>query len=204
MPLTVKTVSVDLKGAIGAEASKALASYARYDRDRRIAAKEVSQRYDTFVDGVEGISEERVKPGGEIRYRFSGFGDIVPFALQALRDRAPRVTGGYASGFRIMVGRAQRLIRLEDFDAAQMGDYRAVAIVNIEPYSRKLDVQAEGTRPIKVRAPAFFFTAAAEEINARYGNSVRAYRRNTSVFPGRHRTKAGRLVEYPTLIITLR
>ncbi|MBB3264058.1 hypothetical protein FHW79_001673 [Azospirillum sp. OGB3] len=175
-----------------------------------------------FVDGREGAPEEAVgpAPSGRIIYRFNHLGAVCTFALSFLVNRSPERTGRFRKGF--YLGIDGKFVPMAQFNpAALTADVRQVVIGNIEPYSRKVDVQLVGGEPLSFSVPAGLFEDAVQAIKARFGVLVDVKRVYTMSFPGqyilqteqhhrsgryqgRSRKRAGKPVESPAIIITPR
>lgn len=217
-----RTLDVFVDETLSPEArSDFLADTARQALASAIATGEASDKYRLLVDGREGQKEEAVRPDGKILYLFSYLGEVAAFALAYLRARSPTgLTSGnrlyreaYGDSFYMGLGTGAegggRFIMARNFNPETMGaDVTEITIGNIQPYSRKLDVQLVGGRRLRFSVPPNLFEGAATAVKARYGNMVTAKRYYTMRFPRQYtlRTgrRAGKPVESPALIITLR
>jgi hypothetical protein len=99
--------------------------------------------------------------------RWSYLGEIAAFALAFLRERSPVRSGAYRAGF--YLGIDGRFVTADRFDPARMGEASEVVIGNVEPYSRKVDVQATGGQRIRFSVPPNLFDDAAKADFARKG-----------------------------------
>jgi len=66
-----------------------IAAYARADRDEHIRRGEAPERYETLVNGVEGVREETVRPNGAIVYRFALLGVAAEWCMFRLVMLSP-------------------------------------------------------------------------------------------------------------------
>ncbi len=190
-----------------------LAQGARQILADMIASGEGSRHHKRIVDGVADASEDTVKPEGLIVYRFSHWATVCQFAISFLTARAPERTGRYRESFffGFFTGEDQARARFVPWrdvvPTAITSDVTKVMIGNFQPYSRKVDVQVVGRRPIQFSVAPDMFADAARQINSRFAGIVSA-RRQYSVDLGSRRyiaktgTRAGKPVESPALIIT--
>ncbi|PWC69097.1 hypothetical protein TSH7_01235 [Azospirillum sp. TSH7] len=81
--------------------SAALARAAKGKLADLVRAGRASPNFRRFVDGAEGVVEERVGPAphGQIVYRFNALGAVVTFALSFLVNRSPARSGTYRRSF---------------------------------------------------------------------------------------------------------
>jgi hypothetical protein len=202
-----RSVDVFIREALEPAArSRILAATAKRVVGEIISSGRAGPDYSRFVDGREGATEESVRPEGIIIYRWSYLGEIAAFALAFLRERSPVRSGAYRAGF--YLGIDGRFVTADRFDPARMGEASEVVIGNVEPYSRKVDVQATGGQRIRFSVPPNLFDDAAKAVRKRFGNIVSARRVYTMQFPGQYalRTgpKKGKRVESPALILSTR
>ncbi|MFC4169604.1 hypothetical protein [Teichococcus aestuarii] len=188
------------------EQSRILAETARKGVAELVASRRASPQYDRFVDGIRGAPEVTVRPGGVIAYQFQYMGEIAAFAWAFLRQRAPRKTGTYQDSFWFSVD--GRLISPRSFDPAKVEGAKELIIFNRQPYARKVDVQLVGARRLRFSVPAGIMDDAAAAVRRRFGNMVTARRLYTVRFPGAEHAwtgpRAGRLLEYPAVAISVR
>lgn len=188
------------------EQSATLARIAREGLADLISSGRAAPDYEKFVDGREGAAEETVRPDGVIVYRFDVLGEAAAFAMAFLLQRSPERSGRYRSGFWYAVD--GRPVSRASFDTQRIAaGTQEVILYNREPYSRKIDVQLVGGRPIQVMVPPGIFDDAAKAVRRRFPN-LDARRLSTVRFPGMERAKtgrrAGRRLDYPALVITRR
>ena len=202
-----REVQVFLDRELSDEAlSRKFAAYAQDDVAKLIASRRASPRWRRFVDGVEGVPAESVKVGGHIVYEFEYLADVIVFALAFLQERSPHRTGEFAHSF--YLGLDGKFVPAMRFNPMTMGDVQEVVIGNIQPYSRKIDVQLVGTRRLRFSTPPNLFADCVQAIRSRFGNTVTAKRVYTMNFPGqyvaRQGKRAGKRVESPAIVITRR
>lgn len=209
--------------------SQRLAEIAKQELAAQIAAGRASKSYRRFVDGREGVPEESVAPAphGRIIYRFNHLGVIGMFALTFLKHRSPPASGqparpahGKPGTYRdsFWVGVNGRAMPAAQFNPDLAPPGAELVIYNASAYSRKVDVQLIGAQPLHFAVPAGLFDDAVKAIKARYGVLVDVKRVYTMAFPGQYRLKteqvhqsgryagrtrsrAGKSVESPALII---
>lgn len=189
-------------GLAPAVQSKILADFARAGVAELIASGRASPKYKRFVNGTEGLLEDAVKPDGTIAYRFGYMGEVAVFALEFLKARSPVRSGKYRDSFIVAVN--GRPISQANFAPDSVPNDAELYIYNSQPYSRKVDVQLVGKKPLKFSVPPRLFEDAAAAVRGRFGNLVTAQRLYTLDFSGKKVTKKGRKVEYPALKIALR
>jgi hypothetical protein len=182
------------------------AAFAREDRDEKIAGQVFPAAFRTFVNGQEGAREEALRPGGVIYYEGLALGPALAMALDELKNRAPAVRGTYRRSFMVAVGRggSGRPISAQDFDADLVSaDATEGWVFSPLPYSRLLDVQVAGTRPIKVVVPPGFFADATAAVRRAFPTLI-VSRENTIRIPWvQQRGKyTGRRIDYPAIRIS--
>lgn len=213
-----RELTLALDRQIGPEAmAKRLAEFSRERLAEVIRSGEGSSSYDTFVNGRPGAAEESVVPPGPIVYEFNWWDEVLLFAVNFLRARSP--VGGpgghkgrrrYRDSFFTMAD--DREVFTRHWKTIPGG--AVVVIGNDAPYSRKLDVQLIGSRPIKVSVPPGIFDDAAVAVKARFQGLVNARRLYTYRLEGvRNRRVTGRVgpksghageIHFPALQMTMR
>lgn len=118
--------------------TRELALFARQSLAAMQATGEASQTYDRYVNGRLGAPEESVQLPGPILYVFSNWRLVIETALVELQKRVPRKSGMYAASFIVVVG--GRVVT--SFDAIPAESQ--VVILNTRPYTRKMEVGANG------------------------------------------------------------
>jgi len=121
-------------------AERKFAAYARRCLAQSIASGFGTEQYDKYVNGRFNVAEEQVKLPGRITYIFHGWTNVIPAALAELRRRVPRgKTGRYQSSFLVIVNR--RVVT----NYASIPVNSEVIILNAQPYTRKMEVGANGS-----------------------------------------------------------
>ncbi len=202
--------------------SAALARAAKGKLNELIGSGRASRDYRRFVDGREGVAEEAVgpAPSGQIVYRFNALAAVATFALSFLVNRSPQKSGRFRQGF--YLGIDGKFVPMQSFNPrAVTADVKEIVIGNREPYSRKVDVQLIGTEKLSFSVPPGLFDDGVAAIKRQFGPIVDVKRVYTMRFPGqyilkqeqfhksgryqgRSRKRAGKPVESPALVITLR
>jgi hypothetical protein len=118
--------------------AKELARFAREELRKALADGSGSAMYEMIVNGRRGLSEDAVTPPGPIVYVFTHWPQVISTALTELRKRVPVRSGRYSGGFIVLVnGRIVQSFTDIPADAE-------VAILNVRPYTRKMEVGALG------------------------------------------------------------
>ena len=164
--------------------SQQLADVAKQGVADLISSGQASPRYERFVDGTEGASEDSVRPLGTIVYIFEYLGDVVSYALGFLTTRSPVRTGRYRDSFFVAVN--GRAIPAAAFDAASLDVGSEIIIYNTQPYNRKVDVQIAGNKRLSFSVPAGIWDDCAQSVKSRFGNTVTAKRLSNVDFPGKY------------------
>lgn len=188
----------------GPARSAKLAAFARDGVAKLIAEGKAAPTYRRFVDGREGAQESDVKPDGVIQYEFSYIAEAVLFALAFLQARSPVRSGRFRESFVVAVD--GRPIPARQFQPRSVPLAAEVIIYNLQPYSRKIDVQTAGGRRLKFSTPAGLFDDCARALRRRFGNTVVGKRLYSVSFPGqytlRRGEKKGQRVNSPAIVIT--
>lgn len=201
-----RSVEVFIDRKLSPEArSKHLASVARAGLADILKEKSV-QNYIRFVDGVQDVSEDQVKAEGVIVYRFSILPLIVGFLLGYLRQRSPVRSGRFRDSFWVAVN--GRLIPARDFRPEKVPMSAEIYIGNSVPYNRRVDVQRDGTKPLRFSVPPNLYADGVVAARKRFGGLINLYRVYTVEFPGQYILKTGprtgKRVHSPAIHITLR
>lgn len=117
--------------------------------------------YERFVNGRQGAAEETVQLPGPIIYVFSNWKLAIEAAIAELERRVPRKTGRYSGSFIVTVG--GRIVR----DYQSIAPTAEVAIMNFQPYTRKMEVGANGSG-------RRHFDLTKGSFNRRFGDAFRA------------------------------
>lgn len=142
----------------------------------------------TIVDGSPTAPLTALKPGGNIVFLFA-VGEVtlqnaVDEAFTMLERIAPRLTGRFASSFRLLVNGQQRDAGTEGGPVTLHAGDEAV-IVNLQPYARKIE------RGFSEQAPNGVFEVTAAALRSRYGGILKigfAYQEFPGFAVGRTRT----------------
>ncbi|MBP6818344.1 MAG: hypothetical protein KBC46_03470 [Ferrovibrio sp.] len=192
----------------------ALASLARAELEKAIAAGEGTAEYETYVNGRAGAALESVRPPGPIVFVFAWLGPVVEFATTFLRQRyavrGPAAGGHYQDSHRVLIdGRA--------WSGGSIPSRAEVTIVNTQPYARKVQIGARGFEVARG-----IYDDAEKAVRQRYGRLVicrtrfvsitdpyllryQGYRLTRSGRPkARKDMRAGTALTYPALVIALR
>jgi hypothetical protein len=189
-----------------------LAAFARSELRNAIQDGEGSAIYEKYINGREGAEEESVVPPGPILYVFSWWDEIVKYALQYLVERSPEKSGRYKKAWQVMVN--GQVVA----DPKTIPIQSVVTIINIEPYSRKIDVGH-----MRMSVPPFVVEDARVKVMSIFGNIITAKRIMITipggyVLKGRFRrgirtharrklrpdTAAGAAMTYPALLLQMR
>jgi hypothetical protein len=188
-----------------------LARTAIAGREELIRSRRAPDSYRTLVDGKEGVPEAQVQPRGMIVYRFNLLGEAAVFALAFLRERSPVRGGKFRDSFWLAVdGRA---FSMKTFDPEKVGTATEIIIYNTQPYSRRVQVQFDGTRRLRFSVPPDMFGDAMMAVRRRFPtlDATQLYRikapgsNNGGQGPGLYTLKngrrAGKVVDSPALVI---
>lgn len=141
--------------------SRELAKFAKAEVRRVINEGAASPTYQTWVNGVEGLPEERVQAPGPIVYVFMNWRSIIEHVLAALIRNSPHKSGAFQRSFIVIVG--GRIVT--DFDAIGAND--EVIITNARPYVRKVQVGA-----MKMSVPPRIFEKGRSALVSRFGRQM--------------------------------
>ncbi|MBZ9659776.1 hypothetical protein LB523_12040 [Mesorhizobium sp. ESP-6-4] len=121
-----------------AQVNTALAKFAKQELARAIS-EGASTKYDRYVNGRQGASEESVVAPGPIVYVFSNWPLVINAALEELKKRAPRKSGRYVGSFVVVVGG-----RTVVTDFSKLRADAEVVIFSQMPYTRKIEAGYNG------------------------------------------------------------
>jgi hypothetical protein len=212
----ISTFAKDLQLATAGIASeniaKELAAFARSELAKAIQEGEGSERYDRYVNGRLGATEESVIPPGPILYVFHWWREIIEFALQSAVERSPEKSGRYKQSWFIMTPGGV----VKSFDEIPINS--TVILTNNQPYHRKIDVGH-----MRMSVPPGVVEDVRKMVMARFGNFVVAKRTMIPlpggyILKGRFRrgyrpyartklrpdTAAGAQMTYPALVLTMK
>lgn len=199
---------------LGPEARSAFLARAARERLAAAQAEGIAPRaFTRFVDNVEGVPEEQVRPDGVILYRFRALANAAVFALAYLQGRSPVASGQFKRSFWVGVGGDEdgigaRFMYWGQFQPELVsGPVEAITIGNHAPYNRLVDVQMAGQRRVPFSVPADMYEEAARAVAQRF-RGLRARRVYTRLFPDQYvlRTgpRKGKPVHSPALVISAR
>lgn len=192
--------------------ARELAKYARSELSKAIQEGEGSERYDRYVNGRLGASEDSVVPPGPILYVFHWWREIIEFALQAAVERSPEKSGRYKHSWFVMTPGGI----IKSFDEIPINS--TVILTNNQPYSRKVDVGH-----MRMSVPPGIIEDVKKMLLSRFGNFVTA-KRTMIPLPGgyilkgrfkrgyrpfartklRPDTQAGAQMTYPALVLSMK
>lgn len=198
-----RELTLSVQGLTGPEAQRSLARFARAERDKVVAAKVertgLAPKYITAVNGRVGLSEDAVTLPGPIVYTFDTGSEIATYLLDFLKERSPKLTGDYIRGFRFI--QAGRYV-----DALALRPSAPFYIVNIRPFSRKIEVGA-----MKMSVPPHIFEDASQAARRRYGNVAKFRVQYLDLVDGyvlkgrgkrrRGKSRAGERMRYPAVLV---
>lgn len=204
-------------------ASRQLAQFAKRELARALAGG-ASPEYRRYVDGMRDVPEEKVKPGGRIVYRFNMMALAAKMALEELKKRGPQrssklntkkpVPKHYIDSY--FMGLNGKFIMADDFNPQTAGDLNRVVVGNVQPYSRKANVQFIGNRQLNYRNDKMFFRDAAAAVQKRFPNlevkdvysvtftgqwKLRVRQMRTGKLSHRIKRHTGELVDSPAIVI---
>lgn len=178
---------------------RVLVKTAKREHERIMATDPQPASFKRRVDGIEGASEEAVKPNGVIVYRYPRLEQVVQYAMEVLFDLSPVLSGEYRQAHTIFVN-GMAVPNLKGTPAGT-----EVVISNPMPYARKIEV---GSMTMRAPGSDQVYQQARRRVMLRYSNlaSIQfTYRdvasgRRSGPKPGRETVKA-RDLRYPALII---
>lgn len=185
----------------------ALAAFAKAELQRVIQSGQASSMYDRYVNGRKGLSEDAVIVPGSILYVFSYWPNIIRAAVDELRRHVPVKSGRYASGFVVLADGA--IAR----KYADIGPESEVIVLNVRPYTRKMEVGANGKR-----SGQHHFEKARQALNRQFRGTFRVEKRFIDVRAGLHPgvpwilhrsagrrrdRSAGQPISYPALVMNM-
>ncbi len=183
-------IRVFTDSALGPAARSArLATVARAALAGLQSTGRASSTYRLFVDGKPSMTETTVRGDGtgKILYSFSYLAEAVEFALDFLRARAPVRSGKYRRSFYVIVN--SHFTPADSFDLASVPPTAEIIIGNTQPYNRKVDVQRNGTKPLRFSVPPMEYDDCVRAVKQRFGNTLTAKRVFDYNFPGKYRLR---------------
>lgn len=151
-----------------------------------------------FVDGQQGAAEETVKANGIIVYQYNRLDVVVRFALAALFEKSPVLSGEYRHSHTIFLNGSA----VQNLQSYKPGDQ--IAISNLKKYSRKIEI---GKMTMRVPGTDHVYMQAEQLTRKEHGRIARiefTYRGfvGSGVVGGRAGNESK--LRYPTLIISER
>lgn len=200
------------------------AAVARTEKAIALLQSPDEPRVETYVDGVHNAPEDSVKYQGVIRYEFVRSMQGVSDVLAWLRAEGNKVSPKYGEAFAVGViksidlklrsgtvirtaGGEGRLIPAARFNPNSKGipADAGFIIVNTKSWSRKVDVQMIGMKPMVFSIPQFIMERAAVWLRSKHPELI-VRRWYTSEFTGQYVLKSpgrrsGERVHSPALLI---
>lgn len=139
-----------------------LAAFAEGERRAATSEGAATPVYLRAVNGRLGAPANAVRAPGPIVYSFEWLSDAAAFGLMWLKSAAPARTGRYRRSFIVTADGLET-------KAEAIGFAKAVSIVNVQPYSRKIQVGAKG-----FESRRGLFDAAARRLNREFRGLVKA------------------------------
>ena len=141
-----------------------LAGAARAQVAELVADGSASPVFTRWVDGIEGASEDSVRPDGSILYEFQYLDEVVAFALDYCRARSPVDSGTYRDSWFALVAGNQ-----VDPSSAHIPPLAEVLVTNDQPYHRKIEVGA-----MHMTVPPHIVEQCRQAVLARWASQVSA------------------------------
>ena len=176
LSIRVKPIRRDLQILIDRRLSPAAQSavFASFARQKLAEGKAVNERalgrvppFETYVDGVEGASEDQVKLPGRILYKFDLGTDVLAQIITELERHSPVRSGRYANSHELFADGVQ-VDNPNDPPPA-----REYVIMNLTAYSRKIEgtEHSGGKRPPESsQAADGVYNVVADMMQSRFGN----------------------------------
>jgi hypothetical protein len=150
-------------------------------RDDLIASGEAGEHYETYADGRPGDASEARQ---QVYFRWGYLAEAAAFALGFLQTRSPHRSGRFARSFWVAVD--GRYIPPGQFQPDRVPPFAEVIIGNILPQNRKVDVQADGSLPLRFSVPAGMYDDAVRAVKRQFSGLVTAKRAYDIDFPGKY------------------
>jgi hypothetical protein len=142
------------------EINKALAAFAKESLAEVVMAG-AGPRYERYVNGRQGATEESVKAPGPIVYEFSMWEPVITFALDELRRRSPVKSGRFRNSFIVLANQKPVM------NYGEIPPDAEVIIVNFQPYTRKAEAGVLGPKR------NYIFDGTKRALARTFGNSGR-------------------------------
>lgn len=160
---TIDPIDLDIHALIAEDLSSAAQSraLAAFAREQIVEAESINEQALGFVpahhvevDGAEGISEDRVRPNGEIVYTFDLHADLLTWIMEQLEQFAPVLSGRFRHSFELFVDGV-----LADLAQGPPPEGRQFVFLSSAPYAGK--IEGEHKAPESGQAPDGVFEAVA-------------------------------------------
>jgi hypothetical protein len=207
----VNTLTVDTIGLTDSAAVTTLIRTATDARNRVLGGSPRPTSYRQIVDGIDGASLTSVRPDGEIIFAWQYLEEVVRDIYDQLIASAPRDTGAYIKGVRVLLDGT-----VSSLDAIT-ADTRQVVIVPSVPYARRLEVGLrDGGGKFVLQVPLHNVELIAKMASTLYGSLASidfafvdlpdAYEHGRKPREWRHRAPrvSETHVRYPAIVITPR
>jgi hypothetical protein len=162
MPAFEEVIRLRMKEFSPEAARKHHIAIARQGLADFLARQDVKPDIALEVDGMPATSEESVKPFGIITYRIIRIKQVVLFALEEARRLSPRRSGRYRDSWFALAGH-------KEIDVEALPPGVPVTVTNDQPYSRKINVGADG---FERYAPPGIVEKVTQLVKRRYGAIV--------------------------------
>jgi hypothetical protein len=229
MGMSAQTFSRDLKIATAGLEPKAikakLVSVAKSSLAEALQSGEGSPDFVRIVNGVVGEDEDKVVLPGPIVYQFNWISDVAVYAVAFLKARwkviGPPKGGHYQTSFFVLADG-------HEITLADVEKYSEIAIINEQPYARKVQVGSKG-----FSVPKGLFENCRQSIFRKFGSGLfnvevkyvtlsggyvlkgragkkkakqnlqsSAFRAGRGTLAARKDTAAGQPLRYPALVIS--
>lgn len=166
---SIEPIDIDIQALIAEDLSpqaqsRALATFAREQltEAETINAKALgfTPQHHVQVDGAEGVSEDRVRPNGEIVYTFDLHADMLSWIIAELEALAPVLSGRFRHSFELFIDGV-----LADL-AQELPEGRKFVFLSSMPYAGK--IEGEHKAPESEQAPDGVFEAVAALARLRF------------------------------------
>ena len=173
-----------------------LAKTAKEELAKAQASGAAPRSYAKYVNGREGVDEEKVILPGPIVYQFEWLTEVARYALTFARARSPVASGRFSRSWFLMVDGAE----VKSINQIPVGS--EIIITNDQPYVRKIEVGA-----MRMRVPPGIVEDMRQAVQRRFGNTVIARKTFIDLAGGyilRRPPKKGQALTYPALVVVAR
>lgn len=166
---SVEPINLDIYALVDEELSPKAQSraLAKFAREQLVDVENINAQALGFVpahhvevDGVQGASEDSVKPSGTIVYTFDLHADALSWIIDELRQFAPVLFGHFRESFELFVDGA-----LADING-EIPEGRQFIFMSSAPYAGK--IEGENRAPESEQAPDGVFEAVAALARVRF------------------------------------